>query len=153
MLVKALSCKEEAIYENDSEMLLWKSSLDQSSFKMNGGKVEHCSVVRLTKIWKNKDVLTALNLKAYISDAMGMCQCLWNGQLPKAPSMLQHMVPSRWYHFQGRTCIFQQDNDKLHTVSITRAWPCGRSIQVPSWPTCSQAFYQLKRFGTLWNKE
>ncbi len=34
----------------------------------------------------------------------------------------QHMLPSRWHLFQGRPCVFQQDNAKPHTAYITTAW-------------------------------
>ncbi len=33
----------------------------------------------------------------------------------------QHMLPSRWRLFQGRPCVFQQDNAKPHTAAITTA--------------------------------
>ena len=45
ILIKALSCKEDAMCEHDPETL--SSSLDRSSFKMYRGKVENCFVVRL----------------------------------------------------------------------------------------------------------
>ncbi len=34
----------------------------------------------------------------------------------------QHMLPSRRRLFQGRPCVFQQDNTKPHTAAITTAW-------------------------------
>ncbi len=34
----------------------------------------------------------------------------------------QHMLPSRRRLFQGRPCVFQQDNAKPHTAAITTAW-------------------------------
>ena len=39
--------------------------------------------------------------------------------------------------FQGRICIFQQDNAKLHIASITIAWLRQRRVQVLNWPACS----------------
>ncbi len=33
----------------------------------------------------------------------------------------QHMLPSRRRVFQGRPCVFQQDNAKPHTAAITTA--------------------------------
>uniref|UniRef100_A0A8C2Q4J6 Uncharacterized protein n=1 Tax=Cyprinus carpio TaxID=7962 RepID=A0A8C2Q4J6_CYPCA len=32
------------------------------------------------------------------------------------------MLPSRHCLFQGRPCIFQHDNDRPHTASITSSW-------------------------------
>ncbi len=63
----------------------------------------------------------------------------------KAPSMLkgifqvleQHMLPSRRRLFQGRPCIFQHDNARPHTASITTSWLRRRRIQVLKWPACS----------------
>ena len=34
--------------------------------------------------------------------------------------------------FQGRPCIFQKDNAKLHTASITTAWLHRRRVQAPN---------------------
>ena len=49
----------------------------------------------------------------------------------------QHMLPSRQRLFQGRPCIFQQDNAKPHTASITTAWLRRRRVRVLNWPACS----------------
>ncbi len=49
----------------------------------------------------------------------------------------QHMIPSRWRLFQGRTCVFQQDNAKPHTAAITIAWLRSRRVRVLNWPACS----------------
>ncbi len=43
----------------------------------------------------------------------------------------QHMLPSRWRLFQGRPCVFQQDNAKPHTAAITTAWLHSR-IDLPA---------------------
>ncbi len=48
----------------------------------------------------------------------------------------QHMLPSRRRLFQGRPCIFQHDNARPHTASITTSW-LRRRIQVLKWPACS----------------
>ncbi len=50
----------------------------------------------------------------------------------------QHMLPSRLLLFQGRPCVFQQDNAKPHTAAITTAWLCSRKVRVLNWPACSQ---------------
>ncbi len=49
----------------------------------------------------------------------------------------QHMLPSRQRLFQGRPCVFQQDNAKPHTAAITTAWLCSRRVRVLNWPACS----------------
>ncbi len=43
----------------------------------------------------------------------------------------QHMLPSRHRLFQGRPCIFQHDNARPHTASITTSWLHRRRIRVP----------------------
>ncbi len=49
----------------------------------------------------------------------------------------QHRLPSRWRLFQGRLCVFQQDNAKPHIAAITSAWLRSRRVQVLNWPACS----------------
>ncbi len=49
----------------------------------------------------------------------------------------QHMLPSRWRLFQGRPCVFQQDNAKTHTAAITTAWIHSERVLVLNWPACS----------------
>ncbi len=49
----------------------------------------------------------------------------------------QHMLPSRRRLFQGRPCVFQQDNTKPHTAAITTAWLRSRRVRVLNWPACS----------------
>uniref|UniRef100_A0AAY4C9I9 Tc1-like transposase DDE domain-containing protein n=1 Tax=Denticeps clupeoides TaxID=299321 RepID=A0AAY4C9I9_9TELE len=49
----------------------------------------------------------------------------------------QQMLPSRCYLFQGRPCIFQQDNTRPHSASITTSWLHRRRIRVLKWPVCS----------------
>ncbi len=46
----------------------------------------------------------------------------------------QHMLPSRRRLFQG---IFQHDNARPHTASITTSWLRRRRIRVLKWPACS----------------
>ncbi len=49
----------------------------------------------------------------------------------------QHMLPSRQCIFQGRSCVFHQDNAKPHTAAITTAWLHSRRVWVLNWPACS----------------
>ncbi len=46
------------------------------------------------------------------------------------------MLPSRGRLFQGRPCVFQQDNAKPHTVAIKTA-RLSRRVHVLNWSTCS----------------
>ncbi len=48
----------------------------------------------------------------------------------------QHMLPSRRRLFQGRPCIFQHNNARPHTASITTSWLRIRRIWVLKWPAC-----------------
>ncbi len=47
------------------------------------------------------------------------------------------MLPSRQCLFQGRPCVFQQDNPKPHTAAITTAWLRSRRVRVLNWQACS----------------
>jgi len=49
----------------------------------------------------------------------------------------QHMLQSRRRLFQGRPCVFQQDNAKPHSAGITTAWLRRRRVWVLNWPACS----------------
>ncbi len=45
----------------------------------------------------------------------------------------QHMLTFRQPLFQGRSCVFQQDNAKPHTAAITTAWLCSRRLTHVIW--------------------
>ncbi len=52
--------------------------------------------------------------------------------------ILEHnMLPSRRHLFQGRPCIFQQDNAKPHSAHITKSWLWRKRVRVLDWPACS----------------
>ncbi len=52
--------------------------------------------------------------------------------------ILEHnMLPSRGHLFQGRPCIFQQDNAKPHSAHITKSWLRRKRVRVLDWPACS----------------
>ncbi|XDV36000.1 hypothetical protein PO909_005854 [Leuciscus waleckii] len=52
--------------------------------------------------------------------------------------ILEHnMLPSRRHLFQGRPCIFQQDNAKPHSAHITKSWLRRKRIRVLDWPAYS----------------
>ncbi len=57
----------------------------------------------------------------------------------------QHMFPSRRRLFQGRPCIFQHDNARPHTASITTSWLRRRRIRVLKWPACSPRSFTYRK--------
>ncbi len=58
--------------------------------------------------------------------------------LEKYIEILEHnMLPSRRHLFQGRPCIFQQDNAKPHSAHITKSWLRRKRVRVLDWPACS----------------
>ncbi len=57
--------------------------------------------------------------------------------------ILEHnMLPSRRHLFQGRPCIFQQDNAKPHSAHITKSWLRRKRVRVLDWPACSPTCLQ-----------
>ncbi len=56
----------------------------------------------------------------------------------------QHMLHPRQHIFQGRPCVFQQDNAKPHTAALTTAWLCSRRVQVLNCSTCSPALLPIE---------
>ncbi len=131
---------------------------------MDCGKVENCSVVRRIKFkffFGNWDAMSSglkrtrttqvvisaqfrsLHLWWY---GVGMSACgmgslhIWKGTINAEryiQVLEQHMLPSRRRLFQGRPCIFQHDNARPHTASITTSWLRRRRIRVLKWPACS----------------
>ncbi len=73
---------------------------------------------------------------------MGGHKCIWYGQLAcferhyewwKVNCTIvieQHMLPSRRCSFQGRPCVFQQDNAKPQIAAITTEWLHSRRVWV-----------------------
>ncbi len=64
----------------------------------------------------------------------------------------QHMLPYIRRLFQGRPCVFQQDNAKPHTVAITTAWLRSRRVRVLNWPACSPDL-SPRTFGASLNEK
>ncbi len=164
MPTKALSCKKEAICEHGPEapscsvgqwhanlkrtVLKWKSVLwsDESKFDILVGN-HGCRVLRA----KEEGDLPACHQRSFQKPASLM---VWGcisahsmGSLHVLEGTMnaeryikvleQYMLPSRWCLFQGRPCIFQQDNVKPHTAATTIAWLRSRRVRVLNWPVCS----------------
>ncbi len=136
--------QKEAISKHDPEAQAF--SLGQGLFKMDCGKVENCSVVRRIKIevlfgklgrhviWSKevkdnpscyqRSVQKPASLMVWgCMSACGMGSLhIWKGTINAEryiQVLEQHMLPSRRRLFQGRPCIFQHDNARPHTASIT----------------------------------
>lgn len=126
--------KKEATYEHDPTMLL--SSLDQSSFKMDWEKMENCSVVRQTEIghlfWNMDSASRELKMRGTTrlktSAKFKNLHLWWHG----GPISVYEI--GSWHIWKGTIntkryiqvlentfshCIFQQNNAKPHTASIT----------------------------------
>ena len=126
----------------------WKSVLwsDESKFEVHFGKLGR-HVIRTKEDKDNpscyqRSVQKPASLMVWgCMSACGMGSLhIWKGTI-NADSYIQvleqHMLPSRRRLFQGRPCIFQRDNARPHTASITMSWLHRRRIRVLKWPACS----------------
>ncbi len=131
---------------------------------MDHHTVETCTVVRWISIsgifWEewtpcapdqrrkgSSRLLPATSQKARVCQGMGCVSALGKGNLhfcdgtvnaEKYIEILEHnMLPSRRRLFQGRPCIFQQDNAKPHSAHITKSWLRRKRVRVLDWPACS----------------
>uniref|UniRef100_A0AAY4DHR7 Insertion element IS150 protein InsJ-like helix-turn-helix domain-containing protein n=1 Tax=Denticeps clupeoides TaxID=299321 RepID=A0AAY4DHR7_9TELE len=132
---ETLQCKEEAISKQDPQAQAF--SLGQGSLKM-----EDCSVVRRVTVRssfgnlgrrtkEDKDNPSCYQRSVQKPASLLVWGCMsvcgmgslhvWKGTInaEKYIQLLeQHMLPSRRHVFQGRSCIFQQDNARPHSASI-----------------------------------
>ncbi len=142
MPTKALSCKKEAICE---QSVLWS---DESKFDILVGN-HGCRVLRAKEegelpacyqrsVQKPASLMVWGCISAY---GMGRLHVL-EGTV-KAERYIkvleQHMLPSRWCLFQGRPCVFQQDNAKPHNSAIKTAWLRSRRIELGAELACPQS--------------
>ncbi len=160
MPTKALSCKKEAICEYGPEA----PSCPVGQGHLNDCfKVKKCSMVRRVQIWHScwksrtrggedrretfQRVISIQFKKPASLMVWGCISAFGMGSLHVLEGTMnaeryikvleQHMLPSRWHLFQGRPCVFQQDNAKPHTAAITTAWLRSRRVWVLKLPACS----------------
>ncbi len=129
-------------------MAKWKTVLwsDESKFEVLFGKLG-CHVIRTKEDKDNpscyqRSVQKPASLMVWgCMSACGMGSLhIWKGTINAEryiQVLEQHMLPSRRRLFQGRPCIFQHDNARPHTASITTSWLRRRRIRVLKWPACS----------------
>ncbi len=157
--IKALTCKNEAICEHGPEAP--SCPVGQGSFKMDCFKVEWSDESKFDILVGNhgRSVLRAKGegdlpacyqhsvqkpaflmvwgcISAYGMGSLHVLEGTMNAER-YIKVLEQHMLPSRWCLFQGRPCVFQQDNAKPHTAAITTAWLRSRRVRVLNWPACS----------------
>ncbi len=159
---KALSCKKEAIVNMVQKrrrvlwakahlkwtVLKWKSVLwsDESKFDILVGN-QGRSVLRAKEegdlpacyqhsVQNPASLMVWGYISAYGVSSLHVLEGTMNAER-YIKVLEQHMLPSRWRLFQGRPCVFQQDNAKPHTAAITTAWLRSRRVRVLNWPACS----------------
>ncbi len=171
---KALSFKKEAICEHGPEAP--SCPVGQGSFKMDCFKVEKCSMVRWVQIWHScwnhwRRVLWAKEegdfpachqcsvqkpaslmvwgcISAYGMGSLHVLEGTMNAER-YIKVLEQHMLPSRWRLFQGKPCVFQQDN----TAAIPTAWLHSRRVRVLNWPACSPDLTPIENIWRIINKK
>ncbi len=121
----------------------WKTVLwsDESKFEVLFGKLGR-HVIRTKEDKDNPSCYQRSALMVW--GCMSACDMgslhIWKGTINAEryiQVLKQHMLPSRRRLFQGRSCIFQHDNARPHTASITTSWLRRRRIRVLKWPACS----------------
>ncbi len=126
----------------------WKRVLwsDESVFQVFFGRMDAvCSGPKKKRIIQtvtcNKSKSQGLSWYGVVVSALGkgnlyFCDGTINAE--KYIEILEHnMLPSRRHLFQGRPCIFQQDNAKPHSAHITKSWLRRKRVRVLDWPACS----------------
>ncbi len=126
----------------------WKRVLwsDESVFQVFlGGMDAVCSGPKKKRIIQtvtsNKSKSQGLSWYGVVSVPLAKVTCtsvMAPLMLKKYIEILEHnMLPSRRHLFQGRPCIFQQDNAKPHSAHITKSWLRRKRVRVLDWPACS----------------
>ncbi len=87
-------------------------------------------------MWKEEKIYKCICISAYGMGSLHVLEGTMNAER-YIKVLEQHMLPSIWCLFQGRPCVFQQDNAKPHTAAITTTWLRSRRVRVLNWPACS----------------
>ncbi len=124
VLFGKLGCHVIRTKEDKDNPSCYQRSVQKPASLMVWGCMSACGMGRL-HIWKS-----TINAERYIQ------------------VLEQHMLPSRRRLFQGRPCIFQHDNARPHTASITTSWLHRRRIRVLKWPACSP---DLSPIENIWH--
>ncbi len=142
----------------------WKTVLwsDESKFEVLFGKLGR-HVIRTKEDKDNPSCYQRSVQKPaslMVSGCMSACGMgslhIWKGTINAEryiQVLEQHMLPSRRRLFQGRPCIFQHDNARPHTASITTSWLRRRRIQVLKWPACSPDLSPIENIWRIIRKE
>lgn len=122
-----LQMTTKALFEHGPEALSYP--VGQGSFEINYFKEGKCSMIRQVHIWHPVGV--GFGLACYRHSVQkpaslkvwGVLKCLQMGKGFRAS----------YAPLQGRPCVFQQDNAKPHTATITTAW-LQRRVRALNWP-------------------
>ncbi len=111
------------------EITTWAQEYFQKTLSVN---TIHRAIRRCRlKLYRSKK-------KPYLNMIQKRRRFLWaKAHLKWTVAKWKTMLPSRRRLFQGRPCIFQHDNARPHTASITTSWLRRRRIRVLKWPACS----------------
>ncbi len=135
------------------ETVLWS---DESKFEVLFGKLGR-HVIRTKEDKDNPSYQHSVQKPASLMVWGCMSACgmgslhIWKGTINAEryiQVLEQHMLPSRHHLFQGRPCIFQHDNARPHTASITTSW-LRRRIRVLKWPACSPVLSPIENIWRI----
>uniref|UniRef100_A0A9J7WZK0 Tc1-like transposase DDE domain-containing protein n=1 Tax=Cyprinus carpio carpio TaxID=630221 RepID=A0A9J7WZK0_CYPCA len=131
------------MFKNNWKRVLWSDeSVFQVFFGRNGRRVlrtkeekDHPDCYQ-QQVQKPGSVMVWGCVSALGKGNLHFCEGTINAE--KYIEILEHnMLPSRRHLFQGRPCIFQQDNAKPHSAHITKSWLRRKRLRVLDWPACS----------------
>uniref|UniRef100_A0AAR2K5U3 Tc1-like transposase DDE domain-containing protein n=1 Tax=Pygocentrus nattereri TaxID=42514 RepID=A0AAR2K5U3_PYGNA len=137
--VKTLPCKSKAIYQ---QHLCSDESTFLIVFGNHGRRVlrakeeKDCPDCFQRKVQKPASLMVWGCVSAHGMSNMHICEGTINAKR-YIQVLEQHMLPSKQRLFQGRPCLFQQDNAKPHSARVTTAWLHSKRVRVLDWPACS----------------